>query len=107
MIAFEKLKPGAVLYDRRRTKMGNTTISELSEWTVVIIAVSAANRTAEVQWNGNRAATWSERQLRTLYNWSMFDTNEAEIERGMLNQPIRVRRLSAKERDDARARSEP
>lgn len=83
---FEKLKAGMVLYDRHKTIAGNTTMRVLGEWPVQILSVDAATRSAEVVWNGNshRPATWYERRLAKLKDWSMWDEDRAERVEGML-----------------------
>lgn len=77
-IKFEKLKVGEVYYDRARTKMGNTTLSCLSEWRVKILEIDLERRTALVSWNSNRPEKWYERRLRSLFDWSMYDPTVAE-----------------------------
>lgn len=51
---FEKLKPGMVVYDVHRNKMGNTTMSSVGVWPVRIISVDAEKRRVEASWNGNK-----------------------------------------------------
>jgi hypothetical protein len=67
-IKFSKIEPGVTLYDVRRTKMGNTMISEWSMWPVKIISVARAAPTARVVWNTyNPESTYQKRQLERLY----------------------------------------
>lgn len=101
-IKFEKIEPGMILYDRHREQAGNTTMRRLGEWTVQIISVDPVKRTAETRWNGNRVKTMTKRSLEKLYNWSMYDETEAEIERGLVG-PRSVRRLPKAERDRRKA----
>ncbi len=67
-IKFSKIEPGMTLYDVRRTKMGNTTLSEWSLWPVKIISVNRDNQTARVVWNScNPEETYNKRDLECLY----------------------------------------
>lgn len=58
MVAFSALKPGDVLYDVKRQKMGNTTMSRTVVYEVRVIDVSVDladpfKTYAMVSWNGN------------------------------------------------------
>lgn len=66
MVAFSTVKTGDVLYDCRRTKMGNTTMSQMSTWKVQVLSVDAEQRCAMVSWNGNSATRYTERHLKRL-----------------------------------------
>ena len=66
MVAFNTIKVGDVLYDCRRTKMGNTTMSTLSTWRVVVTEVDTEKRRVMASWNGNKPDWWSERNLKPL-----------------------------------------
>lgn len=67
MIRFHTIKAGDRLYDVRRTKMGHTTMSQLSCWPVDVISVDIETRTAVVRWNSvNRPETYRARQLERL-----------------------------------------
>jgi hypothetical protein len=48
-----KLKPGMTVYDVHRRKMGNTNMSTVGVWTVLIVAVDPDGRWVEAKWNGN------------------------------------------------------
>ena len=63
---FEKIRPGMVLYDVHRHKMGNTTRSSVGVWEVHVITVDAETRSAIVSWNTNTPSRWSERQISKL-----------------------------------------
>ena len=52
---FEKLKPGMVVYDVRRYKMGNTTVSSIGIWEVRIVSVDSESKTVVAEWNNNPA----------------------------------------------------
>ena len=54
----EKLKPGMVVYDVGRHKMGNTTLSTVAVWLVQIISVDYIKGTVEASWNGNESRTY-------------------------------------------------
>jgi hypothetical protein len=52
-VNIEKLKPGMVVCDIRRYKMGNTTMSSVGVWPVTIISVDEAKQTVTASWNNN------------------------------------------------------
>jgi hypothetical protein len=60
-VAITALKPGDVVYDVRRVKAGNTTMSRLDWWTVRVIEVDAAAGRVVASWNGNPARTFRAR----------------------------------------------
>ncbi len=60
---FEKLQPGMVVYDVGRHKMGNTTLSTVSVWSVRIISVDAETRSCIASWNTNKARQYHERSI--------------------------------------------
>lgn len=67
-IKFEKIEPGMTLLDVRRTKIGNTTMSEWSYWNVKIVSIDREAQTAVAIWNEvNPKGTWTRRQLERLY----------------------------------------
>jgi hypothetical protein len=66
MVAFSTVKPGDVLWDCHRTRMGNTTMSKMGAWTVKIISVDPEKRTAVASWNGNRPTIYHERHIKAL-----------------------------------------
>jgi hypothetical protein len=49
----KKLQPGMTVYSVGRTKMGNTTMSTVSVWTVTILEVDPEGRWVLARWNGN------------------------------------------------------
>lgn len=98
-IKFERLQTGRTYYERHREKMGNTTMSKLGEWSVHIKEIDAVKETALVSWNGNRPEKWHRRELERLFDWSMYDSREAEMTRGGFgNAVLRVRRKTKAER---------
>ena len=54
MATIAKLKPGQILYDVHRTKMGNTTVSRLGCWPVEVVEVDPEGRWIVAKWNYNR-----------------------------------------------------
>ena len=66
-VAFSKLRPGLVLLDIHRERMGNTKMQHLGCWNVRVISVDDTTRTALCSWNGNPARTYRERDFRRLY----------------------------------------
>jgi len=66
MTTFSKLRPGDVLWDCRRTKMGNTTMSQMSSWPVKIVSMDVERQTAMASWNSNAPRLYTARQLEKL-----------------------------------------
>lgn len=66
MAAFSKIQPGNILWDCRRQKMGNTTMSRMACWAVQVFEVDQEKRRALCSWNSNKAEWWSERRLQGL-----------------------------------------
>jgi hypothetical protein len=64
MATLSKLKPGDVLYDVHRHKMGNTTASTVGVWTVRVLEVHERHIVAS--WNGNRPERMFEWQVKKL-----------------------------------------
>jgi|GEM_PF-1022030 len=94
---FEKLKPGMVVYDVGRHKMGNTTMSTVAVWSVRIISVDTEKRRVEASWNGNRpkvcyeyeAKKWREKEpmlIRSPMGYARLATRE-EIKAAKLAAP--------------------
>lgn len=92
-IKLDAATAGAVFYSRARTKMGNTTLSTLSEWKVLVVeAWDPEKGYAVCSWNGNRPERYYAHNLKSLYDWSLYDENEAEVTRGMWDSIIKVKR---------------
>lgn len=72
----EKLKPGMVVYDVGRHKMGNTTISTVAVWSVCIQSVDAEKRTVVASWNSNAPKEYREHQ------WSKWRMKKPLLIRG-------------------------
>lgn len=66
MVEFSTVKPGDILYDCRRTRMGNTTMSRMGTWPVKIISVDAEQQTVMASWNYNAPKKMYAAQLRRL-----------------------------------------
>jgi hypothetical protein len=80
-VRFERLEAGMVLYERRRVRMGHTTMLTLSEWPVRVGEVDVGGRRALVSWNGNRPEWRSEHALKRLSDWSMRNPDDAIVSR--------------------------
>lgn len=70
-IKFERVQAGDVLWDRHRTKQGNTTMSRMGEWDVKVISIDQEKGTAVVSWNGNRERLYGRYQIERLYKSQM------------------------------------
>jgi hypothetical protein len=82
---FEKIQAGVTLLDIHSERMGNTTMRELGLWTVKVISVDPATRSAMVRWNGNPERRWSARQLEKLVvkpGKSYLDQQERKMRSG-------------------------
>jgi hypothetical protein len=66
-VAFSKLKPGLVLLDIHKVRMGNTKMHQLGCWKVRVISVDPEKRTALCSWNSNPARLYHERDFKRLY----------------------------------------
>lgn len=64
-IKFEKVTAGMRLMDIHRHKLGNTTMSELGMWDVLIVSVDPKGAT--VRWNDNREQWWPAKRVSRLY----------------------------------------
>lgn len=65
-ISFDRVLPGDVLYDVRRRKMGNTTMSETVSYTVKIIETDTVKDCAFASWNSNPPKWMGRRQIEKL-----------------------------------------
>ena len=61
---FEKIKPGMLVYDVGRQRLGNTTLSTVVVWGVNIVSVDAEKRTVDAAWNHNLIRTYTEREYK-------------------------------------------
>jgi hypothetical protein len=66
MASFDRIKPGDILWDVHREKMGNTTMSRQGCWRVEVVSVDREKRTAVVRWNSNPQQIYSEYSLGRL-----------------------------------------
>ena len=65
----EKLAQGLTVYDVGRQKMGNTSMSNVCVWRVVIHSVDLEKRIVKASWNNNQVReyhepTWSKWRLK-------------------------------------------
>lgn len=65
-IKFEAVKPGDLLWDVHKQKLGNTTVSRLSCWPVRVLQIDYDNRVASCSWNGNKPRVYSKAQIERL-----------------------------------------
>lgn len=65
-ISFDRVLPGDVLYDARRRKMGNTTMSETVSYVVKIIETDTVKDCALASWNSNAPKWMNRRQIERL-----------------------------------------
>lgn len=75
-IKFERVKVGDILYERHRTKMGNTKMSQLGEWPVEIREIDVDRRAALAAWNYNPAKWMPARKIERMFRTSMYDKYE-------------------------------
>jgi len=94
-IKFKKIKPGMILYDRRRDTMGNTRMMTIREWPVEIFTVDPVTWTAVVSWNHNYRQIYDESRLTRLYSWSMHDPGVV-VKTLTTGQVVRVSRKPGK-----------
>ena len=66
MAAISRIKPGDVLWDAHKERMGNTRMTRLGCWPVKVIEVDLENRKALCSWNGNTPEWYRERRLSKL-----------------------------------------
>jgi hypothetical protein len=77
-VKFDQVKPGDVLYDVRREKMGWTTISHTVCWEVVVKSIDYQKREAIVSWNGNPVRKYYVPDIRRLCRTPPRGTPERE-----------------------------
>lgn len=70
-VSWDAVKAGDVLWDRHRTKMGNTKMRRMGEWTVKIVSIDHAAGRAVVRWNGNPERVYFRRQVERLFRNQM------------------------------------
>ena len=68
-MTFDKLKPGTVVWDVQRRKMGNTTISTVCVYAVRVYDSDPEKQTVMASWNSNpiekfHKGTWSKWRLK-------------------------------------------
>jgi len=67
------------VYDVARTKMGNTTLSTVSVWTVRIISVDVGGERCVASWNGNTPKTF---YTSSIKRWRRDEPALVELEDG-------------------------
>ena len=53
MASINRIKPGQILWDYHRYRVGNTRMTKEGEWPVKVIEVDMVKRRALISWNGN------------------------------------------------------
>lgn len=64
-VSWNAVKEGDVLYQKKRQKMGNTTISRDAVFAVYVVEKHEGY--AMAKWNGNPATRWSIRSIEKLF----------------------------------------
>ena len=64
-VKFESVKPGDILWQKQRRKMGNTTISQDCIYSIKVVSVD--KHEALVHWNGNAPRPMGRRDIEKLY----------------------------------------
>lgn len=84
---------GAVFYQRVRHRMGNTTLRTTSEYAVRVVEPWTPDRGyALCSVNGNRSVRFYGIDLKRLYDWSMYDEDEAVLSTGIWGRVLKVMR---------------
>ena len=60
-MTIDKLKPGVIVYDVQRYRMGNTTLRSVGVWEVRIVSVDTETQTVVASWNHNRPEVYRSR----------------------------------------------
>lgn len=67
MIKFEKIQPGQVLYEVRKSNWRMRSFGDkYSTWPVYVRSIDSINRTVVASWNGNKDQVMSEQQITKL-----------------------------------------
>jgi hypothetical protein len=66
MASINKIKPGQILYDYHKYKMGNSTMRTEGCWPVEVLEVDLENRKACCSWNGNPPRWYYEEGIKRL-----------------------------------------
>lgn len=82
----EKLQPGMTVYDVHRHKLGNTTISSVGVWEVVIVSVDTEYQSVVARWNGNKERTYYRN------TWSKWRANRPML----IRSPMGYSRLATR-----------
>lgn len=66
MVSFNKILVGDTLWDCRRTKMGNTTMTRMSSWPVVVKEIDTVRERIFASWNGNSPTWYGSQKIQRL-----------------------------------------
>lgn len=66
MASINRIKPGQILYDYHKVRMGNTTMKTEGCWHVKVLEIDLDKNQALCSWNGNPARWYGEKQLSKL-----------------------------------------
>jgi hypothetical protein len=55
MAIISRLKTGQILFDKHKTRMGNTTMTRWGLWRVLVIEIDPELQWIIASWNGNKA----------------------------------------------------
>lgn len=64
MATISKLKPEQVVYERRKQKMGNTTMSRVALYSIRITEVDPEGQFVMASWNGNTPRKYREADVK-------------------------------------------
>lgn len=82
MATISKLKPEQVVYERRRQKMGNTTVSRTALYSIRIIEVDPEGQFVMASWNGNIPRKYREADVK---KWLVNKPEPKGVTHGMPN----------------------
>ena len=94
----EKLKPGMIVFDVGRRKMGNTAVSTVCVWRVRIESVDIEKGLVRASWNGNAVRSFGRS------SWNKWRPNAPLLIKtafGRYRLATREERAAAKQSDDA------
>jgi hypothetical protein len=63
MATITKLQPDQIVWEIRRQKMGNTSVSRNAKYGIRIVSVDLEKRTVTASWNGNPPRVYRERDI--------------------------------------------
>lgn len=80
MATISKLRPEQVVYERRRQKMGNTTMTRVALYSIRIVEVDPEGRFVIASWNGNTPRKYHESAVK---KWLMKKPEPKDSSLGM------------------------